>query len=156
MDIQEHRVGVVPTDESGQGWVGQCFSTTGRLNRAGFLGRTLAIYAALYVGAFAVGLLVAFALAVLGATPSEIEEQTRLLGVLLGLTAIWPLVCVSIKRLHDLGRPGSHDWLLFIPVYNIYLAAIMLFKKGQRGSNAFGPDPLAARRRRVQVQHATA
>jgi uncharacterized membrane protein YhaH (DUF805 family) len=47
-----------------------------------------------------------------------------------------------VKRLHDIGRPGSHYWLLFIPLYNIYLGLVLLFQKGNEGGNQYGPDPL--------------
>jgi uncharacterized membrane protein YhaH (DUF805 family) len=48
-----------------------------------------------------------------------------------------------VKRLHDLGRPGTHYWLLLIPLYNIYLGLVLLFQKGNNGENIYGPDPLA-------------
>ena len=47
-----------------------------------------------------------------------------------------------VKRLHDLGRPGWHYWLLLIPLYNIYLALVLLFVKGTPGPNPYGVDPL--------------
>jgi hypothetical protein len=47
-----------------------------------------------------------------------------------------------VKRLHDLDRSGAHYWLLLVPLYNIYLALLLLFKKGTTGPNRFGPDPL--------------
>ena len=49
---------------------------------------------------------------------------------------------VSIRRLHDLNRPGSHALLLFLPFYNIYLQLVLLFKKGTDGPNPYGPDPI--------------
>ena len=55
-------------------------------------------------------------------------------------------VCITIKRLHDLERPARHWLLLMVPVYNIYLGLVLLFKKGTEGPNEFGPDPLAGSR----------
>lgn len=52
-------------------------------------------------------------------------------------------LCISIQRFHDIERSGYHYWLLFIPIYNIYLNIILLFKKGTVGLNRFGDDPLA-------------
>lgn len=61
-----------------------------------------------------------------------------------GVAGLWAGVCVTVKRLHDLGRPGWH-WLgLMVPLYNIYLGLVLLFQKGTDGPNEFGPDPLAA------------
>jgi uncharacterized membrane protein YhaH (DUF805 family) len=50
-----------------------------------------------------------------------------------------------VKRLHDLDRPGTHYWLLLIPLYDLYLVLILLFKKGAGGPNRYGSDPLAGR-----------
>ena len=56
---------------------------------------------------------------------------------------IWAGVCITIKRLHDLNRPGWHWWLLAIPFYNFYLGLVLLFQKGTQGANQFGRDPLS-------------
>lgn len=62
--------------------------------------------------------------------------------MLINIFFVIKYICIMIQRLHDLGRPGTHFWLLLIPVYNIYLALLMLFKKGSDGQNMFGEDPL--------------
>ncbi len=49
-----------------------------------------------------------------------------------------------IRRLHDLGKPGTHGWLLFVPMYSIYLQLVLLFAKGVSGHNQYGPDPATA------------
>lgn len=51
---------------------------------------------------------------------------------------------ITVKRLHDLGRPGWHWLLLLIPLYNFYLTLVLLFRRGTFGANAYGPDPLTA------------
>jgi uncharacterized membrane protein YhaH (DUF805 family) len=51
-------------------------------------------------------------------------------------------ILVTIRRLHDLNRSGRQYWLLMIPIYNIYLSLILWFKRGTRGPNRYGPDPL--------------
>lgn len=43
-----------------------------------------------------------------------------------------------VKRLHDLGRPGVHFWLLLVPFYNLWLLLLMLFKPGTLGANQYG------------------
>ena len=58
------------------------------------------------------------------------------------VAGIWAAVCITIKRLHDLDRPGWHWWLLMIPLYNMYLGLVLLFSKGTDGPNRFGSDPL--------------
>lgn len=51
-------------------------------------------------------------------------------------------VCITVQRLHDIERSGFHYFLLWIPIYNIYLSLILLFKKGTDGPNEYGEDPL--------------
>ena len=50
---------------------------------------------------------------------------------------------LSIRRLHDMGKPGWWVAILFVPVVGIILSLVMLFKKGTEGANEYGPDPLA-------------
>lgn len=50
---------------------------------------------------------------------------------------------LSIRRLHDMGKPGWWVLILFVPVVGIILSLVMLFKKGTEGDNEYGPDPLA-------------
>jgi uncharacterized membrane protein YhaH (DUF805 family) len=47
-----------------------------------------------------------------------------------------------IKRLHDLNWAGAWFWLIFIPGLNLILILLLHFKRGTRGANRFGPDPL--------------
>jgi uncharacterized membrane protein YhaH (DUF805 family) len=51
-------------------------------------------------------------------------------------------ILAIIRRLHDLNRSGRQYGLLMVPIYNIYLALILWFKRGTRGPNRYGPDPL--------------
>ncbi len=50
--------------------------------------------------------------------------------------------CVTVQRLHDLDRSGWQYWRLSIPFYNLYLGFILLFRKGTKGPNQYGDDPL--------------
>ena len=59
------------------------------------------------------------------------------------VAGFWAGICITARRLHDIGRPSWHVWLLLVPLYNFYLGLLLLFQKGTDGPNAFGPDPLA-------------
>ncbi len=48
----------------------------------------------------------------------------------------------QVKRLHDLGRPGWHAVMDFIPIANIFFNFQLLLQKGTTGPNKYGPDPL--------------
>jgi len=50
-------------------------------------------------------------------------------------------LCITIQRLHDIGRSGHHYWLLFIPIYNLYLNILLLFKKGTDGPSEYSYNP---------------
>lgn len=86
------------------------------------------------------------ALIVLGAT-MDISGLVILpaLGVMLG--GGMAAIAITVRRLHDLERPGWHWWLLMIPLYNFYLGLVLLFKPGTVGPNRYGHDPLEAARR---------
>ena len=61
-----------------------------------------------------------------------------------GVAGVWAGICITVKRFHDLGRPGWHWLFLLIPLVNIYFGFLLLFQKGTDGPNEFGADPLAA------------
>ena len=64
------------------------------------------------------------------------------MGVVAG--GLWAALCITVKRLHDLDRPGWHFWLFLVPFYNFYLSLVLLFAKGTDGPNQYGRDPLQA------------
>lgn len=59
------------------------------------------------------------------------------------VAGFWAGICITARRLHDIGRPSWHVCLLMVPLYNFYLGMLLLFQKGTDGPNTFGPDPLA-------------
>lgn len=66
-----------------------------------------------------------------------------ILGVL--CTGLWAALAVSVKRLHDMNRPGWHFLLLVVPIYNLYLGFLLFCHPGTAGPNRYGSDPLARR-----------
>src|SRR4051812_6383059 len=63
--------------------------------------------------------------------------------IVLGITQV-AVASHVVRRFHDLGRPGTHFWLLFIPGYNIYLTCVLLFKTGDAGPNQYGASSQSA------------
>jgi len=111
------------------------FSMQGRLNRAGYIWN---------VGAISVVLSIISYMFVPTRESGEIMNIVAVLFyliIVIGGTII--IAFQVVKRLHDIEKPGSHYWLLFIPIYGYFLAFILLFKKGTPGDNMYGPDPLA-------------
>ncbi len=72
-----------------------------------------------------------------------------MLGVL--WAGAWVGLAVTVKRFHDLDRPGWHFLLLGIPIYNLYLWFLLLCRGGTIGRNVYGPDPFL-RRRQYRVE----
>jgi uncharacterized membrane protein YhaH (DUF805 family) len=113
------------------------FTFEGRANRAWYFWQTL-------LDGFAITVL-AVVLVMVGVavgSPFGFLVVPPLLSVVVG--GSWTGIAITVKRLHDLGRPGWHWWLLFIPLYNIYLGLVLLLQRGTPGQNLYGPDPLGA------------
>ena len=110
------------------------FSFEGRANRAWYLWHILLDDLVMFTLATVFAVLMFVTGTPLFAVP--------LAGVVIG--GIWAGVAVTVKRLHDLDRPGWHWWLLLIPLVNIYMGLVLLFAKGTQGPNQFGRDPLMA------------
>jgi uncharacterized membrane protein YhaH (DUF805 family) len=49
----------------------------------------------------------------------------------------------AVKRFHDLDMAGFYFFALFVPFYNIYLFARLLFQRGTIGANEYGEDPVS-------------
>ncbi len=63
--------------------------------------------------------------------------------LLLYLPLFWALFAVSAKRYHDLGKSAAWLSLLLIPLLGVAWVAIELsFRRGTRGENQHGADPL--------------
>jgi uncharacterized membrane protein YhaH (DUF805 family) len=55
----------------------------------------------------------------------------------------WATLALSAKRYHDLGRSAAWLLLLAIPLVGVAWVAFELgFRRGTRGENRYGPDPL--------------
>ncbi|SKC71944.1 DUF805 domain-containing protein [Maledivibacter halophilus] len=105
------------------------FTFKGRINRAKYIwipfliGILAVIFQAIFISTESIGLL--------------------LVVILLSIASTVLGICLTVQRLHDIERPGTHYWLLLIPIYNIYLGLLLLFKKGTDGPNEYGENPLA-------------
>jgi len=110
-------------------------SMEGRYNRAKFLWVMLAIAVVCQIISVGIGMVVG----ALGGEP----EAAILIALIVGIGIVVTSAFQMVKRLHDLDRPGTHFWLMLLPIYNIYLGLLLLFKKGTEGENRYGPDPLS-------------
>ena len=67
------------------------------------------------------------------------------LGILICALPIIPAFMLSIRRLHDLNRPAWWCIGFFIPMVNFVLSIYLVFFKGTKGPNQYGPDPLSSK-----------
>lgn len=52
------------------------------------------------------------------------------------------IICImSMRRLHDLGKPRLSFLFLLLPGVNFYFLYLMAFRAGDPGTNAYGPVP---------------
>ena len=58
---------------------------------------------------------------------------------------IVPVVAVSVRRLHDVGRSGWYLLWYLVPLVGWIIVSLDLIAGGSYGHNRFGPDPLSSR-----------
>jgi len=66
-----------------------------------------------------------------------------LVAGLFSLAIILPTIALAIRRMHDLGKPGAWICVVFIPLVGAIWYIVLAATEGQRGDNAYGPDPKA-------------
>ena len=71
--------------------------------------------------------------------------ETGMVSTVISLGTLLPAICVSARRLHDVGE-GKTGWWILISVTCIGLIPLIIWyaTKGTSGSNEHGDDPLAA------------
>lgn len=71
------------------------------------------------------------------------EYSNGLLSDIWSLATLLPMTAVSIRRLHDTGHKWTWYLGILVPLFNLYVFYLILFKAGDAGENRFGPDPKA-------------
>ena len=73
-----------------------------------------------------------------------VEALATVMGLLtfvLYLGGFLPLLAVSVRRLHDLGKSGLMMFLVFIPIVGGILLLVWFVSDGEAANNAYGPVP---------------
>lgn len=70
------------------------------------------------------------------------DQAISIAGVLLWLIAFIPGLMLTVRRLHDLDKPPWWCIGMFVPIVNFLLLFFLLFCKGTKGPNRYGPAPL--------------
>jgi uncharacterized membrane protein YhaH (DUF805 family) len=112
--------------------MGNLLSMKGRVSRREYVFASLVISLVSYVFVAAIGWI--------SATSDTGFRDATLLGLIVMAASIVVQGVFSVRRLHDLGRPGRDVWLILVPFYNIYFMLILCFTRGNH-ENENGPAP---------------
>ena len=52
-----------------------------------------------------------------------------------------PLLCATVRRLHDIGKRGEYIFILLVPLYGPITLLVLLCRDSQPETNKFGPSP---------------
>ena len=77
---------------------------------------------------------------ILGTTSGQ---ALGVLGILVPLALFLPGLAVTIRRLHDVGKSGWFYLIFLIPLVGSIWLLVLFCTDGQRGFNAYGPNPKA-------------
>jgi len=69
------------------------------------------------------------------------DSTVRALSGLLSAALLLPGLGVVWRRLHDIGKSGANYFWIFVPLVGAILLFIWMCRDGDRGPNAYGPDP---------------
>jgi uncharacterized membrane protein YhaH (DUF805 family) len=114
--------------------MGSLMTMEGRIGRQNYIVMSAIITVAAFAISFVIGLLAGL----VGIS----EDASGGIGFIVGLAFSVVQAFIVVRRLHDLGKPGWHYWLFFVPFYNLYLSLVLTFTKGATGSNGYGADPV--------------
>ena len=107
----------------------------GRARRKEYWMFTLFFLLFALIGGFIIGIL------------SAVSETAALIALI--LVAVWylahlvPSLAVTVRRLHDTGKSGWLYLIALIPYIGSFVIFIFTVLDGDRGDNAYGPDPKA-------------
>lgn len=72
---------------------------------------------------------------------SLLGSATRLLDLLYSLAVLVPGIAVTIRRLHDTGRPGIWILIGLLPLVGAVVLLVFMLEDSQPGSNRYGASP---------------
>lgn len=74
---------------------------------------------------------------------SGVFGSDSLVGLVVVLALLLPALAVSVRRLHDIGKPGWWVLIGLIPLLGLIVLIVFYVKDSEAGTNAYGPNPKA-------------
>ena len=109
-------------------------------NYTGFAGRARRKdYWMFFLFNFIVSIVLGFLDGMLGTSQSL--GGLPLLGGIYLLAILLPSLAVGARRLHDTGKSGWWQLIALVPFVGGIVLLVLFALEGNRGSNAYGPDP---------------
>lgn len=107
------------------------FRFKGRVNRAAY-----------FLGWLFVNVIQVFPLYRFTLVPEESAEGQRwaLLFAIVLIVSIWSTIALTVKRLHDIGRPGIISAALVVPVISLIAFVALCVMRGDPGPNRYGRE----------------
>lgn len=116
------------------------FALGGRIGRLRYLAYAVVANILLF---FVIGILMSILIPMVG-TGSEaaLGAQVVITILLYGISFFITFV-LARRRLNDLNKSGWLSLLLLVPIVNFFMGLYLLFFPGTKGTNDFGPAPIA-------------
>lgn len=64
-----------------------------------------------------------------------------ILGLIYNLAVILPSIALATRRLHDIGKSGWWQLIVFIPIIGVIVLIVFYVKDSVPGDNQYGPNP---------------
>jgi uncharacterized membrane protein YhaH (DUF805 family) len=119
--------------DKGDNAMGNLLSMRGRISRRDYVLASLVISVMAYMAVAAIGWV--------SAASDEGFRDATTLGVAVFVLSTLVQCFYSVRRLHDLGRPGRDVFFFLVPFYNIYFSLVLCFERGSSDENEYGPAP---------------
>jgi uncharacterized membrane protein YhaH (DUF805 family) len=120
----------------------QINGTNGRINRSSYVLRAVPVFVAT---AIAIGLFANLPpLGVVEGSGSwNLPAQFGgLVGIFFVIASLVMIFCSTVRRFHDFNWGGARILLLLVPIVNIAIVFMLLFRSGTQGTNDYGNEPV--------------
>jgi uncharacterized membrane protein YhaH (DUF805 family) len=105
------------------------FRLTGRVSRAAY-----------FLGGLFIAILQAFPLYRFTLVPEGTPENQvwAIVFFIIFVASLWSNIALTVKRLHDLGKPGLWSLVIFVPIVSIVAFIVLCLFPGDPGPNRYG------------------